>query len=92
MFTPTFVPSSGAYVFYPIGNTPAVNLLSHHAPQEGNDVPTEILMLACGDPRSILYSLWSEGRPGSEKFTFTCCDLEPAVLGKTQTNLEVQLV
>ncbi|CZR55693.1 uncharacterized protein PAC_05581 [Phialocephala subalpina] len=91
MFSPTFVPSSGAYVFYPIGNTPAVNLLSHHAPQEGNDVPTEILMLACGDPRSILYSLWSEGRPGSEKFTFTCCDLEPAVLARNVLLLSLML-
>lgn len=97
----TFVPSSSNVIFYPIGNTPAVNLLAYHSPTNNVDAVTDILLLACGDPRSILYSLWSEGRPGksrlvdimrpiqliifivigAEKFNFTCCDLEPAVLG-----------
>src|SRR5277367_4388888 len=98
----TFVPSSSNTVFYPIGNTSAVNLLAHHSPTNNKDAATEILLLACGDPRSILYSLWCEGRPGknilddgiglcsanlyddlagAEKLNFTCCDLEPGVLG-----------
>lgn len=60
-----YVPSSSNVVFYPIGNTPAVNLLAYHLPTNNNDAATEILLLACGDPRSILYSLWSEGKPGN---------------------------
>jgi len=54
----------GQLVFYPIGNTPAVNLLSYHAPAGRRASAAEILSLACGDPRSILYSLWCEGKPG----------------------------
>ena len=44
--------------WYPIGNTPAVDLLRetrHDDPRTVN-----ILALACGDPRSILYTLWCE--------------------------------
>lgn len=63
----TWVPSDIQIVFYPIGNTPAVNLLSCQPLEAQDDKPTEILSLACGDARSILYSLWCEGRPSTRQ-------------------------
>ena len=45
------------YWFYPIRNTPAVNLFRDTKRGEG---PVKILYLACGDPRNILFTLWSE--------------------------------
>lgn len=44
----TFVPSSVATVFYPIGNTPPVDLLSHQPPKAKGDALAEILTLAFG--------------------------------------------
>jgi hypothetical protein len=70
MYNVTMVPSDNQVIFYPIGNTPAVNLLSHHAPNPGKATATQVLSLACGDPRSVLYSLWCEGRPGMEMLLF----------------------
>ncbi|KAM0138147.1 hypothetical protein ACHAO1_003615 [Botrytis cinerea] len=64
----SIVPTPETQIFYPIGNTPAVNLLEYHAPKSDQEV-TDILLLACGDPRS------------NEKFNFVCCDIDPAVLG-----------
>jgi len=61
------MPSSSNAVFYPIGNTPAVNLLAYHSLSSSGEAATESLLLACGDSRSILYSLWSEGRPGKSE-------------------------
>jgi hypothetical protein len=63
MHNVTAVPTEGGMVFYPMGNTPAVNFLSYHSPGP-EDEAIEILSLACGDVRSILYTLWCEGRPG----------------------------
>ncbi|KAI9852266.1 MAG: hypothetical protein M1838_001308 [Thelocarpon superellum] len=48
------------YWFYPTGNTPAVNLF-RQLPALDASHPTEeveVLLLACGDPRSLLFSLW----------------------------------
>ncbi|KAA8576412.1 hypothetical protein EYC84_006538 [Monilinia fructicola] len=81
MFNFSCVPTKGALSFYPIGNTPAVNFLEYHATKSTEET-TDILLLACGDPRSILYSLFCEGKPGEENFSFTCCDLEPAILAR----------
>ncbi|KAK6613996.1 hypothetical protein H4I96_00317 [Botrytis cinerea] len=60
----SIVPTPETQIFYPIGNTPAVNLLEYHAPKSDQEV-TDILLLACGDPRSILYSLFCEDKPGT---------------------------
>ncbi|KAF7938118.1 hypothetical protein EAE99_001790 [Botrytis elliptica] len=81
MHNATIVPTPHTHIFYPIGNTPAVNLLEYHAPKSDGEV-TDILLLACGDPRSILYSLFCEDKPGSEKFHFVCCDIDPAILAR----------
>jgi hypothetical protein len=40
------------------------------------------MLLGCGDARSILYTLYADPSAKSRKFDFTCCDIEPAVLGK----------
>jgi hypothetical protein len=49
--------------FYPIGNTAPVCLTEALAPEESANV----LLLGCGDPRSILYTLFAGVRcPGSE--------------------------
>ncbi|KAJ6624929.1 hypothetical protein B0H10DRAFT_2004878 [Mycena sp. CBHHK59/15] len=64
--------------FYAIGNTPPVCLTQNVPPEKSADV----LLLGCGDPRSILYTLhvdWPAQRP---RLDITCCDDEPAVLAR----------
>ena len=80
MFSPTYVQLK--YWFYPIGNTPAVNLLRDiQACQEEETI--KVLSLACGDPRNVLFSLWCErGHNTKRTISFTCCDVEPAVLAR----------
>ncbi|KAF9026964.1 hypothetical protein BDZ89DRAFT_952571 [Hymenopellis radicata] len=68
----------GAYYFYPLGNTPAVNL----ARDVGFDDDAEILLLGCGDPRNILFTILNEPVKSSRKLDFTCCDIDPAVLAR----------
>ncbi|KAJ3556964.1 hypothetical protein NM688_g1735 [Phlebia brevispora] len=67
--------------FHPISNTPAVRL-TQNLPY---NVDATILLLGCGDPMSILYTLYSdESRCPSDrrKYDITCCDIEPAVLAR----------
>ena len=80
MFSPTYVQLK--YWFYPIGNTPAVNLLRDiPACQEEDTI--RILSVACGDARNLLFSLWCEkGNNTKRTINFTCCDIEPAVLAR----------
>ena len=47
----------GKMFFYPIGNMSPVSLLQHVPPEDDAD----ILLLGCGDPRNILYSLYASG-------------------------------
>ncbi|GJE85068.1 DUF4470 and zf-MYND domain-containing protein [Phanerochaete sordida] len=71
----------GKSFFYPIGNTSPVSLLQHVPPEDDAD----ILLLGCGDPRNILYSLYASGEdqtPGKRKLDFTCCDIEPAIIAR----------
>lgn len=80
MFSPTYVQLK--YWFYPIGNTPAVNLLRDIPACQGEET-IRILSLACGDPRNVLFSLWCErGHNTKRALSFTCCDIEPAVLAR----------
>ena len=68
------------YFSYPVGNTPAVNLL-RDLPAPQSDKTLHILSVACGDPRSVLFSLCCEHDTiADRKISFTCCDIEPAVL------------
>ncbi|KAI9867364.1 MAG: hypothetical protein M1813_008922 [Trichoglossum hirsutum] len=83
MLTATWV--NLRYWFYPIGNTPAVNLLRDGAFDSQGDerLTVTVLLLACGDPRSILFTLWcGNGFDDRIAFDFTCCDLDPAVLAR----------
>ncbi|TBU40602.1 hypothetical protein BD309DRAFT_967143 [Dichomitus squalens] len=68
----------GKYFFYPIGNTSAVCLT--------RDIPPEtsanILLLACGDPRNVLYTIFCETPDLSRALDFTCCDFDPGVLAR----------
>lgn len=80
MFSPTYVQLK--YWYYPIGNTPAVNLL-RDLPAFQDQETIRILSLACGDPRNVLFSLWcDQGHNAKRSLSFTCCDVEPAVLAR----------
>ncbi|KAF5337737.1 hypothetical protein D9758_016042 [Tetrapyrgos nigripes] len=68
----------GKYFFYPIGNTSALCLTRDIALEES----ASILLLGCGDPRSILYTVFSEPDSANRNLDFTCCDREPAVLAR----------
>ncbi|KAI5239143.1 hypothetical protein E4T43_06925 [Aureobasidium subglaciale] len=75
--------------FYPIGNTPATNLLRDYRPC--GKKPVEILAIGCGDVRNILFTLWSN--PDSRKIgcNFTVCDLDSAVLARNNFLLSIRL-
>ena len=45
----------GITYFYPIGNTSAVRLTEHLPPEQ----QANVLLLACGDPRHILYTIYT---------------------------------
>ncbi|TBU65167.1 hypothetical protein BD310DRAFT_866887 [Dichomitus squalens] len=77
MAHPFFWP--GKYFFYPIGNTSAVCLTRDLPPEEHAD----ILILGCGDPRHILYTIFSEpAKAAPRQLDFTCVDFEPGVLAR----------
>ncbi|KAH6869603.1 hypothetical protein BKA70DRAFT_1242317 [Coprinopsis sp. MPI-PUGE-AT-0042] len=44
------------YHFYPIGNTSAVSLTVDLPPEE----PAKLLLLGCGDPRNVLFTIFTE--------------------------------
>ncbi|KAI6100532.1 hypothetical protein F5141DRAFT_303100 [Pisolithus sp. B1] len=70
----------GRTFFYPIGNTPAV-CLTEELPPEHN---ANVLLLGCGDPRHILYTVYADASILSEprKLDVTCCDVDAAVLAR----------
>ncbi|KAJ7652134.1 hypothetical protein DFH06DRAFT_1094388 [Mycena polygramma] len=68
----------GRYFFYPIGNTSAVSLLRDIAPEE----PANLLLLGCGDPRNVLYSIYCETHGSDRPLDFTCGDVDPAILAR----------
>jgi hypothetical protein len=54
--------------FYPVGNTSAVCLTENLPPESKAD----ILLLACGDPRHILYTIYAnETNPLTSMYRFT---------------------
>lgn len=68
------------YWFYPIGNTPAVDLLRHSPLFTAGR--TTVLSLGCGDVRNVLFTLWNEKPIVGRSYTFTTCDVEPAILAR----------
>ncbi|KZV65492.1 hypothetical protein PENSPDRAFT_586778 [Peniophora sp. CONT] len=66
------------YYYYPIGNTSAVHLTRDIAP----DASANLLLLGCGDPRNVLYTVYCEPTGATRSLDFTCCDHEGAVLAR----------
>ncbi|KAH6869719.1 hypothetical protein BKA70DRAFT_1171851 [Coprinopsis sp. MPI-PUGE-AT-0042] len=66
------------YHFYPIGNTSAVSLTGDLPPEE----PARLLLLGCGDPRNVLFTIFGEPEIATRTLDFTCCDFDPAVLAR----------
>ncbi|KIK55168.1 hypothetical protein GYMLUDRAFT_48134 [Collybiopsis luxurians FD-317 M1] len=68
--------------FYPVGNTTPLNLIQDIAPEQS----ANILLLGCGDPRNIFFTLhcnaFGERTSFPRKLDITCCDIEPAVLAR----------
>lgn len=79
--------------YYPFGNTAPVNVLEW-APK---NPAVDVLLLACGDPRSLLWSLHAHrgsatlasalSKPSLVRFT--CIDVEPAVLARNLLLLQL---
>jgi hypothetical protein len=78
MFTPCRVQKEDSY--FPIGNTPAKNLLRDGTVH--SDTSTKVLCLGCGDVRNILFTLWSEPAKNGQVIEFTTCDHESAVIAR----------
>ncbi|KAG8723303.1 hypothetical protein FRC09_003904 [Ceratobasidium sp. 395] len=78
MSHPLFWPSKT--FFYPIGNTAAFSLTQDLSPEQ----PADVLLLGCGDPRNILFTLLSDVNAPAHprKLDITCCDFEPAILAR----------
>ncbi|KAJ7200073.1 hypothetical protein B0H12DRAFT_1206536 [Mycena haematopus] len=68
----------GKRYFYAIGNTSAVSLARDVTP----DQDLSLLLLGCGDPRNVLFTLFSEHDGATRRFDFTCVDFEPAILAR----------
>ncbi|EGN92841.1 hypothetical protein SERLA73DRAFT_116652 [Serpula lacrymans var. lacrymans S7.3] len=68
----------GKYFFYAIGNTSAVCLSRDLPPDE----PGNLLLLGCGDPRNVLFTIFCEPPSFGRKLDFTCCDIDPAILAR----------
>ncbi|TRM67688.1 hypothetical protein BD626DRAFT_479534 [Schizophyllum amplum] len=64
--------------FYPVGNTSA-DLLTEGLPPEEN---LDLLLIGCGDPRSILYTVYADRAADRREFDITFCDIEPAVIAR----------
>ncbi|KAF2502343.1 hypothetical protein BU16DRAFT_554409 [Lophium mytilinum] len=64
--------------FYPIGNTPAAFLTQSIPPEQSVDV----LLLGCGDVRSILFTAYMNQNNDHQTLDFTCCDIEAAIIAR----------
>ncbi|KAG8709553.1 hypothetical protein FRC09_000611 [Ceratobasidium sp. 395] len=66
--------------FYPMGWIPAASLTQDLSPEQ----PADVLVLGCGDPRHILYTISTDVTAPlvPRKLDVTCCDIEPAVLAR----------
>ncbi|KAI1427716.1 hypothetical protein F5Y12DRAFT_783137 [Xylaria sp. FL1777] len=60
--------------FHPMGDTPAVSLTQSMPPS----VPTDVLLLGCGDVRNILFTCHVNGR----RMDITCCDNQKAIIAR----------
>ncbi|TGO21638.1 hypothetical protein BPAE_0208g00080 [Botrytis paeoniae] len=67
--------------FYPFGNIPAINLLQSRRSACEKDDAVRVLLLGCGDPRNLLFTLWCN-KDEPIKWEFMCCDSERAILAR----------
>ena len=58
----------GSIFFYPIGNTSAVDLSDTLTPEE----PAHVLLLGCGDPRHILFTVHNQRHGGELDMVYHC--------------------
>ncbi|EED11905.1 conserved hypothetical protein [Talaromyces stipitatus ATCC 10500] len=75
------------YFFYPIGNTPATNVFACRVLplqcEQKEEERVKILLLACGDPRNLLFTLWCKSNHDAQiQWEFTCCDVEAAIIAR----------
>ncbi|PSK59467.1 biotin [Elsinoe australis] len=70
----------GTYTFYPLGNTPAVDLLRDTPTSDSQ--PARLLLLGCGDARNVLFTVAQEIARTKNLQEYTVCDFEPAVLAR----------
>ncbi|KAF2477435.1 uncharacterized protein BDR25DRAFT_249394 [Lindgomyces ingoldianus] len=63
--------------FYPVGNTSAVHLTRNLPIEE----PADILLLGCGDIRSILFTFYND-QDLIRRTDVTCCDIEAATIAR----------
>ncbi|KAF2852444.1 hypothetical protein T440DRAFT_477389 [Plenodomus tracheiphilus IPT5] len=71
--------------FYPTGNTPPVCLTQTLPPEQD----TALLLLGCGDFRSILFTAYSEPVINSRTLDFTCCDIEAEIIARNILALSI---
>ncbi|CAE7207029.1 unnamed protein product, partial [Rhizoctonia solani] len=78
MSYPLFWPAK--YFFYPMGITAAKSLTQDLSPEQSAD----ILVLGCGDPRDILFTLYSDLTINNarRKMDIICSEVEPAILAR----------
>ncbi|KAF7425963.1 hypothetical protein PC9H_008325 [Pleurotus ostreatus] len=78
MSHPLHWPGHNIY-YYPLGNTPPT-CLTEYTSCDASQV--NILLMGCGDPRNILFTLLHDFAARQRSLDFTCCDVEPAVLAR----------
>ncbi|KAI5808996.1 hypothetical protein DFH27DRAFT_510162 [Peziza echinospora] len=66
------------YYFHATSTTPATCLTQDIPPEQ----PANILLLSCGDPGNILFTLYNSDPDCGRVVDFTCCEIEPAVLAR----------
>ncbi|KAJ7058836.1 hypothetical protein C8F01DRAFT_283412 [Mycena amicta] len=66
------------HYFYAIGNTAAVSLLRDVPPEQHVD----LLLVGCGDPRNVLFSIYDDEDNFNRRLDFTCSDIDPAILAR----------
>ncbi|KIW31445.1 uncharacterized protein PV07_03095 [Cladophialophora immunda] len=76
MLGPTVTPTMSG--FYPVGNTPPVDVLESIPP--GQD--SEVLLLGCGDARNLLFTLYCRPSSDQSHLNFTCCDISTEIIAR----------
>ncbi|KIK53304.1 hypothetical protein GYMLUDRAFT_207526 [Collybiopsis luxurians FD-317 M1] len=68
----------GKYFFYAIGNTPTISLTRDLSPR----TPGNILLLGCGDPRNVLFTVFNEEPSSDRSLDITCSDFDPGIIAR----------